>query len=307
MSGTITRGSIPRLLLEGVSNIYGTEIAEYKPIWSQIYKKMPSKKAYEIAVQMEGLSPATVKGESEDITFDTRKQGFTPKYVHSLFAKGVVFSYEALADEQYGVFTEGVRMLFRSMKLAKEIEAARIFNTAFSTSSAMTGGDGVAMCSTAHISGPSGGTFSNRLAVDADFGEASLEDGLNIISSMTDARGYPILVKAQNILGHTTQQFEFERVLKSSSRVDTANNDVSAVYSMKSVPGGAILNPYLSADTDAWFILTDVPNGAKMYQREEVKYGEDEAFSSLNTRYRAIERYVFGYDDPRFVVGSSGM
>jgi hypothetical protein len=307
MSGTITRGSIPRLLLEGVDDIYGTEITEYKPIWSQIYKKKPSKKGYEVSVMMEGLSPATVKGETEDITYDSRKQGFAPKYVHSLWAKGVVISYETMRDEQYGVFTEGARMLFRSMKLAKEIDAARIFNTAFSTSSAMLGGDGVALCSTAHITGPSGGTYSNRLAVDADFSEATLEDALLIVSSMTDSRGYPQMVKAESVLGHTDLQFDFERVLKSSSRTETANNDISATYSMKSVPKGAILNPYLTADRDAWFLLTDVAYGAKMYQREEVKYGQDEAFSSLNMRFRAIESYVFGYDDPRFVVGSSGM
>ena len=303
---TITRGAIPRLLQEGVQNIYGTEIQDYDPIWSKLYRKLNSTKAYEVAVQLEGFGVANSKDEGDDISFDTRKQGFAPKYVHTAYAKGFVMSYEAMRDEQYSQFTEGARSMFRAMRITKELQGAYLFNNAFTTVSTMPGGDGLAMCSTAHINGPSSGSWSNRLAIDADFSEASLEDMLKLIGRATDARGLPIALQATYLVGHTDQQFEFQRVLQSSLQNDTVNNAINAVKSMGAVAKGFVASPYIGADTDAWFLLTDAPNGLKMYQRDEIMYGEDESFASLNMRYRAYERYSFGYDDPRGVFGTAG-
>lgn len=306
MSGTINRGNIQRLLQEGVKNVFGNEYKDYNPIYEKLYEVLDSKKTYELAVQMEGFGLAGVKDEGDDLQFDTRRQGFAPKYIHVPYAKGFVVTYEALQDELYGQLNAGAKSLARCMKITKEFNGAYLFNNAFSTASAMAGGDGIAMCSTAHINGPSGGTYSNRLAVDADFSEASLEDMLKIIARATDARGLPIALRARTLLGHTDQMFEFQRVLKSTLQNDTSNNAVNAVREMNAVMDGFVTSPYLSTDTDAWFLLTDAPDGLKMYQRESIQFGEDESFTSMNTRYRAYERYSFGYDDPRGVYGSAG-
>lgn len=306
MSSTINRGSLPRALLAGVNTWFGNSYNAYDPIWSKIYESNKSTKAYELDVQFEGFGAATQKEEGNDITFDSRKQGFAPKYVQSSFAKGFVITREALDDEQYGLFASGAKQLARAFYIAKEIEGARLFNTAFSTTSAMSGGDGLPMCSTAHINGPSGGTYSNKLAIDADFSEASLEDKIKLVKRATDPRGLSINLSAVKLIGHTDQMFEFQRVLKSSLQNDTANNATNAVKDLNLVRDGFICSPYLSADTDAWWLQTDCPEGFKMYQRTELEYGMDDAFASMNKRYRAYERYVFGFTDPRCVYGSQG-
>lgn len=303
---TINRGSIARLLQEGVRDVFGAEYKDYNPIYGKLYEILDSKKTYELAVQLEGFGLATAKDEGDDLQFDTRRQGFSPKYVHTAYAKGFVVTYEALQDELYGQLNVGAKALARAMKLTKEFNGAYLFNNAFSTNSAMSGGDGLAMVSTAHVNGPSGGTYSNRLAVDADFAESSLEDLLKIVARAADPRGLPIALKARLLTGHTDQMFEFQRVLKSALQNDTANNAINAVREMNSVMDGFVASPYMSVDTDAWFLITDCPNGLKMYQRENVQFGEDESFTSMNTRYRAYERYSFGYDDPRGVYGSAG-
>jgi len=305
MSSTITRGSIPRLLQEGVKNVFGNNYKMLDPIHSKLYEVIGSKKAYELAVMLEGFGVASVKEEGDDITFDSRQQGTTPKYVHVTWGKGFIMTREAIRDELYGQLTSGAKALGRSMAITKEINAATLFNTAFATTSAMSGGDGLAMISTAHLNGPSGGTYSNRLAVDADFSEASLEDMLKIISRATDPRGLPLALQANMLVGHSDQQFEFQRVLKSDGQNDTANNAINAVKSMGSIKG-IIASPYLSTDVDAWFITTNAPDGLKMYQREDVTFDQDLTFASRNSRFLAFESYCFGYDDPRAVYGSSG-
>jgi hypothetical protein len=305
MSSTITRGSIPRLLQEGAKNVFGNNYKMLDPIHAKLYEVIGSKKAYELAVQLEGFGPAAQKDEADDITFDTRAQGYAPKYVHVTWGKGFVMSREAIRDELYGQLTSGAKALGRSMAITKEINAASLFNTAFATTSAMPGGDGLAMISTAHLNGPSGGTYSNRLAIDADFSEASLEDMLKIIGRATDPRGLPMALRANMLVGHSDQMFEFQRVLKSDGQNDTANNAINAVKSLNSVKG-IIATPYLSADVDAWFLTTDCPDGLKMYQREDVTFDQDLTFASRNSRFLAFESYVFGYDDPHCVYASAG-
>ncbi len=305
MSSTITRGSIPRLLQDGVKNVFGNNYKMLDPIHAKLYEVIGSKKAYELAVQLEGFGLASVKDEADDITFDTRAQGFSPKYVHVTWGKGFIMSREAIRDELYGQLTSGAKALGRSMAITKEINSAKLFNTAFATTSAMPGGDGIAMVSTAHLNGPSGGTYSNRLPIDADFSEASLEDMLKIIARSTDPRGLPLALQANMLVGHSDQMFEFQRVLKSDGQNDTANNALNAVKSLNSVKG-IIASPYLNADVDAWFLTTDCPDGLKMYQREDVTFDQDLTFASRNSRFLAFESYVFGYDDARCVAGSAG-
>ena len=305
MSSTITRGSFPRLMQEGVKNVFGNNYKMLDPIHAKLYEVFGSKKAYELAVQMEGFGLASIKDEGDDITFDTRSQGYSPKYVHVTWGKGFVMTREAIRDELYGQLTSGAKALGRSMAITKEINSAALFNTAFSTASAMPGGDGLALISTAHLNGPSGGTYSNRLPIDADFSEASLEDMLKLIGRATDPRGLPLALEANMLVGHSDQKFEFQRVLKSDGQNDTANNALNAVKSLGSIKG-IVASPYLSADVDAWFITTNAPDGLKMYQREDVTFDQDLTFASRNSRFLAFESYVFGYDDPRALYGSSG-
>ena len=305
MSSTITRGSIPRLLQEGAKNVFGNNYKMLDPIHSKLYEVISSKKAYELAIQLEGFSLPGVKDEADDITFDTRAQGFAPKYVHITYGKGFIMSYEAIQDELYGQLSSGAKALARCMAINKEVQAASLFNKAFATTSAMPGGDGIAMVSTAHINGPSGGTYSNRLAVDADFSEASLEDMLKQINRALDPRGLPMALQANMLVGHSDQLFEFQRVVRSDGQNDTANNALNAVKSLGSIRG-IVATPYLSTDLDAWFVTTDCPDGLKMYQREDVQFDQDMTFASRNSRFLAMERYSFGYDDARCVYGSAG-
>lgn len=306
MTSTITTGSIPRLLQEGVKEVFGSSYKSYEPIYSQIYDTDTSRKAYEVDVQLEGFGLASEKTEGDDITFDSRRQGFAPKYIHVAYAKGFMVTREALADELYGQLKTGARSLARAMNITKEVRTHALFNTAFSSSSAMTGGDGLSMINTAHINGPTGGTYSNRLAVDADFSEASLEDLLKLIMRAKDPRGLVIKLQAMKLIGHTDLSFEFQRVLKSTLQNDTGNNAINAVRDMNAIKNGFINSPFLDANTRAWFIKTDAPDGLKFYQREALEFDQDQSFTSKNARFSAYERYSTGYSDPRGIFGSSG-
>ena len=307
MSSTITTGSIPRLLQDGVKSVFGNSYKSYEDTVTGLYTKDTSKKAYEVDVQMEGFGLASEKTEGDDITFDSRRQGFAPKYIHAAYAKGFIVTREALDDELYGQLKKGASSLARSMAITKESRAAALFNTAFSTSSAMLGADGVSMINTLHGNGPTGGTFANRLAVDADFSEASLEDMLKLIMRAKDSRGLPIKLRGMKLVGHTDLTFEFQRVLKSELQNDTNNNAINAVRSLGLFPGGFVTTPFLDANPKAWFIITDAMDGLKYYQRTPLEFDQDMSFTSKNVRYSAYERYSFGYSDPRAIFGSAGV
>lgn len=304
MSSTITTGSIPRLLQEGVKSVFGNSYNEYENIVTSLYTKDTSRKAYEVDVQLEGFGLASEKTEGDDITFDTRRQGYAPKYVHASYAKGFIVTREALADELYGQLKKGAQSLARAMAITRETRAAALFNTAFATSSAMPGADGVSMINTAHGNGPSGGTFSNTLAIAADFSEASLEDMLKLVMRAKDARGLPIKLRGMKLVGHTDLTFEFQRVLRSELQNDTANNAINAVRSLGMFPNGFVTTPFLDAAPKAWFIITDAMDGLKFYQREALEFDQDMSFTSKNVRYSAYERYSFGYSDPRAIFGT---
>jgi hypothetical protein len=304
-SGTISTGSLPRLLQDGVNKVFGDSLKEHDTKWDKMFSIHQSSKNFEVDVQLEGFTRATSKNEGDDITFDSRQQGFTPKYQHTTFAKGYIVTEEALEDELYGQLNDGARALARSMNLTKEIEGAAIYNNGFDAGSLMTDGDGVALFSTAHPNGPSGGTYSNRLAIDADLSETALEDMLIQVQTITDARGQQAALQAQRLIVAPANGFEAQRILGSVLQNDTGNNATNAVRDMNSVRDGFMTNPFLT-DADAWFLTTDAPQGLKYFSRRAVRFGQDNAFTSGNARFKADERYVFGWSDARGAFGTAG-
>ena len=258
MAGTISTGSLPRLLQDGVNSVFGNSLKEHDKKWDSMFTIHQSTKNFEVDVQLEGFTRATTKPEGDDITFDSRRQGFTPKYQHSTFAKGYIVTEEALEDELYGQLNDGARALARCMNITKEIEGAAIYNNGFDAAELMADGDGVALFSTAHPNGPSGGTYTNRLAIDADLSESALEDMLILIQTVTDARGLPAALQAMKLLVAPANSFEAQRILGSVLQNDTGNNATNAVRDMNSVRDGFMSNPFLT-DVDAWFLTTFKP------------------------------------------------
>lgn len=306
MAGTISTGSVSRLLQEGVANVFGNALREHEPKWDKMFSSQTSRKAFEVDVQLEGFTRAFEKTEGDDITFDSRRQGFTPKYPHITFAKGYIVTEEALEDEMYGQLDQGARALARVMNITKEIEGAAVYNNGFDPTVTMLDGDGQPLFSTAHPNGPSGGTYSNTLAIPADLSEASLEDLLSVIQNIRDARGLPAALQATRLVVAAGQStFNAQRILGSVLQNDTGNNATNAVRDMNSVRDGWMGNPFLT-DLDAWFLISDAPNGMRYWTRREVRFGQDNAFTSGNARFKADERYSFGWSDARGAFGSPG-
>jgi len=303
MAGTITTGSAPRLLQLGVKAVWDNANKAWEPIYPKLFKTEKSKSAYELTVQMSNMGLAAVKAEGDDIEFDSTKQLFSPKYVHAAFGKGFVVTREAMDDNKYNYYSKGAKALNHCMSVTREVRTHVLYNTAFATSSAMAGGDGVAMIATNHPNGH-GGTYSNRLAVDANFSEAALEDMLKQIMRAKDDRGLARKLRPMKLVGHTDQMFDFDRVLNSNLRSGTAENDKNAVKG--TISGGFVLSPYLDANTKSWFILTDADEGMTFYDRTPLEFGEDKAFTSDNMRYKAYMRFSTGYSDPQGIFGSEG-
>jgi len=306
MAGVIGTGSLPRLLQDGVSEIFGNSLKEHETKWDKMFRSLDSSKNFEVDVQFEGFTRSAEKDEGDDITFDSRRQGFTPKYQHTTLAKGFIVTEEALEDELYGQLDDGAQALGRAMRIGKEIDGADVFNNGFDSTVTMIDGDGDELFSTSHPNGPSGGTYTNRLAVDADLSEATLEDAIAIAMTMDDARGLPAALQVTRlVVAAGNSVFNAQRILGSVLQNDTSENATNAVRDMNSVRDGFLSNPYLT-DDDAWFLLTDAPKGLKYYTRRAVRFGQDNAFTSGNARFKADERYVFGWTDARGAIGSQG-
>jgi hypothetical protein len=214
-------------------------------------------------------------------------------------------THEAIQDNLYDKGYSKASSIARSMQVTKEIVHANILNRAFNTSYTMSGGDGLPLCSTAHIKGPSGGTYANRLTVDADLSEASLEDMLILIGKATDAKGLQIALRALCLVIPVDLEFEATRILKSNLQSGTANNDLNAIKEMGAFSKGMVVNHYLT-DVDAWFIKTDAPKGLRHFNRESAAFDQDKAFVSKNARFSAYERYCAGWTDPHGMYGSQG-
>ena len=303
--GTITTGNVPRLLQDGLNKVFGQTYDEHPIEWDKIFDSSTSRKNFELDQQMEGFGLAAEKPEGQDIEFDSASQGFTPQYKHITAAKGFIITMEALMDELYGVFSKRARALAFGMTQFKEITGANILNNGFDSNFTMPGGDGLELFSLVHVNGPTGGTFSNELTVAADLSESSLEDLLIQIANAKDPRGLNIALTPVRLIVPTELAFETQRIMGSVLQNDTANNATNAIRDMNAIPGGHVVNHYLT-DTDAWFVKTNSPDGMKYFSRMSVEFGEDNAFASGNAREKAVERYSFGWTDPRGIYGSAG-
>lgn len=304
--GVITTGNLPRLLMPGVRGVFGDSYDETGDQWKSLFDLTTSDKAFEIDVQFEGFALAPRKIEGTGVSYDSEQEGFLPKYVNYTYGKGFVVTFEALDDEQYGVFGKKAKKLGRAMKQTKETVAANVYNNGFDSNYTMSGGDGVELFSTSHIRGPSdSSTYSNKLAIDAALSETSLEDLLIQIKKAKDPRGLNINLMVERLIVSPANTFNAQRILKSELQNDTANNATNAVRTLGMVPE-FVTNVYLTSDT-AWFLKTNCPDGMKFQTRMPVKFDQDMDFGTSDTRFKALERYAAGWSDPRGAYGSDGV
>tara|TARA_R110000803_G_scaffold115793_5_gene184351 strand:- start:357 stop:1280 length:924 start_codon:yes stop_codon:yes gene_type:complete len=306
MSGTQTTGSIPRFLQEGIEEVFGNSLKERDPYWSMLFDEKKSRKAFEVQAQLEGYGLAKRKPEGQSVSFDSRRQGFTPKFINYTYAKGFVVTEEALEDNLYDVALGDAKGLGRSMRVTKETVLHNILNRGFDSNYVMPDGDGLSLFSAAHINGPTNtSTYSNKLSVAAAFSEAALEDMLILIDRATDARGLPVMLEPGKLCGPSELRFEFERVIGSVLQNNTANNAINATKSLGAIREGWTTSPYLTSTT-AWFLKTDAPAGLQTFTRRAMSFGEDNSFDTGNARYKASERYSAGWADPRGCFGTEG-
>ena len=297
----INRAQLAKELEPGLNALFGMEYKRYENEAAQIFSQESSDRAFEEEVMLVGFGEAAVKPEGSAVAFDTAKESFTARYVHDTIALAFALTEEAVEDNLYDTLSARyTKALARSMAYTKQVRGANVLNNAFS----VTGGDGVTLASTAHPT-TFGGTFSNRSATDADINETSLEQAMIDIAGFIDERGLKIAMKGQKLIIPVNIQFVADRILESTLRVGTADNDINALKNMGMLPGGYTVNHYLT-DTDAYFIKTDCPNGFKHFTRAALATGMEGDFDTGNMRYKARERYSFGYSDPRAVYASQG-
>ena len=298
----ISRGQLVKELEPGLNALFGLEYKRYENQHAEIFDTENSDRAFEEEVMLSGFANAQVKPEGSGVTFDNAQETFTARYSHETIALAFAITEEAIEDNLYDrLASRYTKALARSMANTKQVKAANVLNNAFNANFA--GGDGVELCSAVHPT--IAGTFSNELGTSADLNETSLEQSLIDIAAFTDERGLKIAARGVKMIIPSELQFTAERLMKSQGRVGTADNDINAVVSMGMVPQGYVVNNYLT-DTDAYFIKTDVPNGMKMFVRSPIKTAMEGDFDTGNVRYKARERYSFGFSDPRGIFGSPG-
>jgi len=297
-----SRTQLVKELEPGLNALFGLEYKNYADEHTQIFDIENSDRAFEEEVMLSGFANASVKPEGSSVNFDTAQETFTARYTHETLALAFSITEEAIEDNLYDrLASRYTKALARSMANAKQVKAANVLNRAFNSS--YTGGDGLELCSTAHVI--VAGTFKNELSTAADLNETSLEQALVDIGVMKDERGLKIAAKGVKMIVPNDLQFTAERLMKSAKRTGTADNDINAVVSMGMIPQGYVVNHYLT-DSDAWFIKTDVPNGLKHFVRAPIKTNMEGDFETGNVRYKARERYSFGWSDPRGIFGSPG-
>jgi len=298
----ISRSQLVKELEPGLNALFGLEYKNYANEHSQIFDTENSDRAFEEEVMLSGFGNAGVKPEGQSVNYDAATETFTARYTHETLALAFSITEEAIEDNLYDrLASRYTKALARSMANAKQVKAANVLNRAFNSS--YTGGDGLELCSTAHVI--DAGTEQNELSTAADLNETSLEQAMIDIAALTDERGLKIAASSRKMIVPSALQFTAERLLKSVGRTGTADNDISAVVSMNVIPQGYVVNHYLT-DTDAWFIKTDVPNGLKHFVRAPIKTAMEGDFETGNVRYKARERYSFGWSDWRGVFGSPG-
>ena len=299
----ISRGQLVKELEPGLNALFGLEYKRYENQHAEIFDTENSDRAFEEEVMLSGFANAQTKPEGSAVTFDNAQETFTSRYTHETIALAFSITEEAIEDNLYDrLASRYTKALARSMANTKQVKAANVLNNAFDPNFA--GGDGKELLATDHPT--IAGTFSNELATSADLNETSLEQSLIDIAAFTDERGLKIAARGVKMIIPSALQFTAERLMKSAGRVGTADNDINAVASMGMVPQGYVVNNFLS-DDDAFFIKTDVPNGMKMFVRAPIKTAMEGDFDTGNVRYKARERYSFGFSDPRGMFGSPGV
>jgi hypothetical protein len=298
----ISRQQLVKELEPGLNALFGLEYKRYENEHAEIFDTENSDRAFEEEVMLSGFANAAVKPEGSGVSYDNAQETYTARYTHETIALAFAITEEAIEDNLYDrLASRYTKALARSMANTKQVKAANVLNNAFNTNFA--GGDGVELCSAVHPT--IAGTYSNELATSADLNETSLEQSLIDIAAFTDERGLKVAARGMKLIIPSELQFTAERLMKSSGRVGTADNDINAIASMGMIPQGYTVNHYLT-DTAAFFIKTDVPNGLKMFVRSPIKTSMEGDFDTGNVRYKARERYSFGFSDARGIFGSPG-
>ena len=299
----ISRAQLLKELLPGLNALFGLEYARYGEEHKEIYETESSERSFEEETKLSGFSAAPVKPEGQAISYDNAQEAWTARYNHETIALGFSITEEAIEDNLYdSLSARYTKALARGMAYTKQVKAASVLNNGFN--STYVGGDGVSLFSTAHPL-VSGGTNSNTPSTGADLNETSLEAAVIQISLWTDERGLLIASKPKKLIVPPQLQFVATRLLETELRVGTNNNDINAIKNNGVVPEGYTINHFLT-DPNAWFLTTDVPNGLKHFVRIPLKNDMDGDFETGNVRYKARERYSFGWSDPLGIWGSAG-
>jgi hypothetical protein len=300
----ISRAQLLKELLPGLNALFGMEYSRYGEQHKEIYETETSERSFEEETKLAGFSAAPVKNEGSAIAYDNAQEAFTARYNHETIALGFSITEEAIEDNLYdSLSSRYTKSLARAMAYTKQVKAASVLNNGFSAG-VYAGGDGVALFSTSH---PliSGGVNSNTPSTQSDLNETSLEAAVIQIAAWTDERGLLIAAKPTKLIVPPNLMFVSKRLLDTDARVGTADNDINAIKQLGSIPGGYSVNNYLT-DPNAWFLCTDVPNGLKHFVRSPLANSMDGDFDTGNVRYKARERYSFGFSDPLGMFGSSG-
>ena len=300
----ISRAQLVKELEPGLNALFGLEYNRYENQHAEIFPAESSDRAFEEEVMLSGFGSAPVKQEGAGVVFDQAQETFTARYTHETIALAFSITEEAIEDNLYDrLAARYTRALARSMSNTKQVKAAAVLNNAQITTA--IGGDGVSLINAAHPLAP-GGTFANVLATAADLNETSLEQSLIDIAAFVDERGLKIALSGRKMIIPKELQFTAERLMKSPQRVGTADNDINAIVNMGMIPEGYRVNNFLT-DTDSFFILTDAPNGFKHFVRSPIKTAMEGDFDTGNVRFKARERYSFGWSDPRAVFGNGNL
>ena len=299
----ISRSQLLKELLPGLNALFGLEYARYGEEHKELYEIESSERSFEEETKLSGFSAAPVKSEGAAISYDNAQEAWTTRYSHETIALGFAITEEAIEDNLYdSLSARYTKALARGMSYTKQVKGASVLNNGFNTGGSYNGGDGVSLFNTAHplVAGTSN---SNTFSTQADLNETSLEAAVIQIAAWTDERSLLIAAKPKKLVVPPSLMFVATRLLETKLRVGTNNNDINALKNNGTIPEGYAVNHFLT-DTNAWFILTDVPNGLKMFERTPLQNSMDGDFDTGNVRYKSRERYSFGVSDPLGIYGS---
>jgi len=300
----ISRAQLVKELEPGLNALFGLEYKRYENQHTEIYNEESSDRAFEEEVMLSGFANAQTKAEGQGISFDDAQETFTARYTMETVALAFAITEEAIEDNLYDrLASRYTKALARSMSNAKQVKSVEPLINGLPSTNTFKSGDGVSLFNVAHPT--IAGVFKNTLTTQADLNETSLEQALIDIGQMTDERGLKVAARGVKMIIPSENQFNAERLMKSAGRTGTADNDINAIASMGMIPQGYRVNNYLT-DSDSWYIMTDVPNGMKYFNRAPLTTAMEGDFDTGNVRYKARERYAFGVSDPRGIFGCEG-